>query len=186
MSEIRVKGLSELQKFLDQLPVKLEANVMRGALRAGLKPIKDAAVANAPVGQPNEEGKRLYGHYPGALRDSIRISGTRIKGRRVTASLKAGGKNKKTGADVFYAHIIEFTGAVAHTVTAKNRKWLSFGGRFFQSVEHPGMKATPFMRPALDAQAGNAVIATAEHIKKRLATKHGLDTADIEITEDET
>jgi hypothetical protein len=41
------------------------------------------------------------------------------------------------------------------------------------------------MRPALDQQAQAAVIATAEYMKNRLATKEGLDTADIVIAGDE-
>lgn len=35
--------------------------------------------------------------------------------------------------------------------------------------------------PALDAQANNGVLAAADYIKKRLATKNGLNTADIEL-----
>jgi HK97 gp10 family phage protein len=186
MAEIvHVKGLSDLNKFLQELPVKLERNVLRGALRAGVKPIKAAAVAACPVGEPSAEGKRLYGHYKGALRDSIRIT-TRSKGGRVTASVMAGGKTKK-GADVFYAHMIEFTGAVAHVIKApfwKGVKALFIGGRFLKSVHHPGMRAKPFMRPALDAQAQNAVIASAEYMKKRLATKEGLDTSGVLIEGD--
>ncbi len=43
MNNINVRGLADLQKFLDQLPAKLETNVMRGALMAGLKPIEQDA-----------------------------------------------------------------------------------------------------------------------------------------------
>ena len=41
------------------------------------------------------------------------------------------------------------------------------------------------MRPAIDSQAQNAILAAGEYIKKRLSTKHGLDTAEIEIGIDE-
>lgn len=180
MSEIHVTGLADLQKFLDQLPAKMERNVMRGALRSGAKVIEAQVKANVPVGAPGGRNKKIYGGYRGALRDSVRVT-TRRKGGKVTASVKAGGKSKKTGADVYYAHMVEF-GTAAHTITAKNRKGLSFGGLFFQSVQHPGARARPFMRPALDGQAQNAVVATAEYIKKRLATKQGLDTSGIEIS----
>ena len=50
MSDIKVKGLSDLQKFMDTLAPKLEANVMRGALRSGSKLIMEQAKANVPVG----------------------------------------------------------------------------------------------------------------------------------------
>ena len=36
---VHVKGLDALQKLLDTLPVKLEKNVMRGGLRAGMNVI---------------------------------------------------------------------------------------------------------------------------------------------------
>lgn len=172
MTTINVKGLAELQKFLDQLPAKIEANILRGALRAGAKPIRDAAKASAPVGEPSETNKQKYKLYSGALRDSIRISG-RLDKRKgsVAVSVKAGGKVKSTGADVFYASFVEF-GTKPHSLSES-------GGL------HPGMTGNPFMRTALDSQASNAVVAAGEYIKKRLATKQGLDTADITIEADE-
>lgn len=184
---IYVKGLAELQKFLDTLPVKIEKNVMRGALRAGIKPIKDAAVAACPVGPPSSEGRRLYGLHEGSLRDSIRVT-TRSKGGVVTASVKVGGKSKKTG-DVFYAHIVEGFWKTHRTspypiAAFKKGGFLSFGGIFRKSVMHPPIVAHPFLRPALDGNATNAVIAAAEYIKRRLATKEGLDTSDIKIKAD--
>jgi HK97 gp10 family phage protein len=180
MSEINVKGLSDLGKFLDTFADKMQKNIMKGALRSGARQIMLQAKANAPVGQPSSEAKRLYGGYPGALRDSIRVKQRRDYGKRVSVAVVAGGKNKKTGADVFYAHIVEYTGAAPHTITAKNRKGLSFGGVFFQSVDHPGLTAKPFLRPALDTQAQTAVIAVGNYIKNRL-TKQGLDTSGITI-----
>ena len=171
VSDIKVKGLAELQAFLDQLPAKMEANVMRAALRAGAKPILAAAKAGVPIGEPSRKGAELYKNYPGALRDSIRLS-ARIdrRGGQVTASIKAGGKVGKTGADVFYAHMVEF-GTKPHVIG---------------DGTHPGVQAKPFMRPALDAQSQAAVVAAGEYIKKRLSSKHGLDTADIEIEIEES
>lgn len=171
MSEIRVTGLAELQKFLDTLPAKMEANILRAALRAGAKPMLESARQNVPVGEPNEKNKKLYSGYTGALRDSLRISGriNKTKGN-VTVSVKAGGKNKKTGADTFYAHMVEF-GTRPHSVSKKGKG----------DPTHPGTNPRAFMRPALDGNATAAVLATGEYIKKRLSKKNGLDTADIEI-----
>lgn len=182
MSDVHVTGLSDLQKFLDELPAKLEKNIMRGALRAGINEIRDTAVATCPVGPPSPEGARLYGLHTGSLRDSIRI-GTVVRGGQVMATLKVGGKTAKAG-DVWYAHIIEFTGAVPHVIKAKNGGALAFAGGVYQSVNHPGMKAQPFLRPALDSRAQDAVVAAAEYMKERLATKEGLDTAGIVIEGD--
>lgn len=162
MSSVNVTGLSELSTFLDELPGKLQRNVMRGALRAGMKPVQADAKANAA-------------HASGQMRDGLKIS-TSNKGGLVVASLKA------TGPHGFLARFVEF-GTAAHDISAKNGGALAFGGGAYQRVHHPGQKPRAFMRPALDAQAGNAVVAAAEYMKTRLATKHGLDTADIEIGE---
>lgn len=181
MSELtHVKGLAELQKMLDTLPAKIERNFMRQALRAGARVIEAEAKANCPVGPPSAQGAKRYKLYAGALRDSIR-SGVYAKGGRVTAYVRAGGKNKKTGADVWYAYFIEYSGAVAHIIKAAAGKVLAIGGGLYRSVEHPGMSARPFLRPALDSQARNATVASAEYIKRRLESKHGLDASGINI-----
>ena len=178
MADIKIKGGPELAKFLQQLPEKLQNNVMRGAMRVGAKPIMEQAKANAPVGQPSSDGRKKYKLYAGALRDSVRIRSENRRGF-VKANVVVGGKSKKTGANVFYAHIVEFTGAKQHRIAAVEGKSLFFGGAFRKEVTHPGMQARPFLRPALDQQASNAIRATGEYVKRRLATKHGLDTADV-------
>lgn len=164
MSLTHVTGLSELQRLLDTLPAKIEANILRGALRAGAKPILAEAKQNAAVAS-------------GALRDGLKI-GTKSKGGIVTASVKAGGKH------AYLANWIEF-GTQRHTIAGKDGRVLYFGGQFVQQVSHPGARARPFLRPALDSQSQAAVIAVGEYIKKRLATKQGLDTSEIMIAGDE-
>lgn len=178
MSEIHVRGLADLQKLLDTLAPKLERNVLRGAMRAAANVVKDEAKALCPVGPPSATGAKRYKLYTGALRDSIRVS-VRAKGGRVTASVKAGGR-LKNGADVWYAPIVE-RGAVAHKIKAAKGGFLAIGGGVYRSVDHPGMKAKPFLRPALDARAQDAVVAAGEYMKARLASKHGLDTSGIKI-----
>lgn len=159
MAEISVSGLAELQRALDQLPAQMEANVLRGALRAGAKVQLDAARRGVPV-------------QSGALRDSLKIS-TRSKRGVVTATVRAGAKNKKTGADAFYAHFVEF-GTARHFIKPKAAASLFFAGLFGDVVDHPGAKKRPFMRPALDSTLSSATQAVAEYIRKRLATKFGI------------
>lgn len=184
-SKVFVKGLSELQVFLNQLAPKIQMNIARGALRAGAKVIAEEAKAICPIGPPSTEGSKLYGGREGALRDSIRI-GSRMENGKAIGYVKAGSiKGKIKGANVFYAHMVEF-GAVAHGMGKKNAglRVLKFNDAFRNSVWHPGMAAKPFMRPALDAKAQDAVLAVGEYIKKRLDAG-GLDVADIVIEEDE-
>lgn len=165
MADVTVKGLSELQTFLDQLPAKLEANIMRGALRAGMKPIQAAAKAKVP-------------RKTGTLADGLKIY-TKVSNGKVIARLRA------TGKDGFLAYWFEYTGARAHEIKPKNRRSMFIAGIFSELVQHPGFKPKPFLRPALDEQAQAAVIAAGEYIKNRLATKEGLDTSGIMIEGDE-
>lgn len=160
MSEVRVRGLKELNQFLQQLPVKLEQNVLRGALRAGAKLVQEAAKANAPKDT-------------GQLAAGIKV-GTKAKGGRVIANVKL------TGPHAFIGPWLEY-GVAAHQITAAKGGWLFFGGSFAKSVDHPGIQPRPFMRPALDMQASAAVFAAAQYMKARLQSKHGLDTSDVEI-----
>lgn len=164
MSEQHVKGLKELNDFLQQLPVKVERNVMRGALRAGMNVVK-------PVAQANIHS------VSGQLAAGLKV-GTRARGGVVTSNLKATGPHRSI------AHLVEF-GTKAHNIAAQVGGWLSFMGIFRKEVAHPGARPKPFMRPALDGQAQAAVIAAAEYMKKRLATKEGLDTSHIKIEGDE-
>ena len=164
MAEFHVTGLADLQKFLDQLPAKIEKNIMRGALRAGMNTVKPVAKANVHS-------------VSGLLAAGLKVS-TRARGGRVTASLKA------TGPHAYVAKWVEF-GTRAHNISAKLGGWLSFMNIFRKEIAHPGTSPRPFMRPALDGQAQNAVIAAAEYMKKRLATKEGLDTSHITIEGDE-
>lgn len=159
MSNINVTGLRELQAFLDQLPAKMEANVIRSALRAGANVILEEAKQNVPVGD-------------GDLRKSIRVS-TKSKRGLVTASIKAG--NKKA----WYWKFVEY-GTAAHKIAGRKGGILSFGGFFGRSVSHPGAQAKPFMRPALDTKSNEAIAAVGEAIKKRLS-KQGLDASGVNI-----
>lgn len=133
-----VTGLAELQKQLDMLAPNIEKKLLRGALRAGQLVTAQIAKDKVPVAQPSAENARLYGSQPGSLRDSIRVS-TSARGSRVVAKLKAGSKA------AFYAHFVEF-GTLAHVINGP----LSLGGKVYAKLDHPGAKAQPFMRPALD------------------------------------
>jgi len=165
-SEVKIKGLSELNKFLQTMPVKMEANVIRAALRVGAKVIKEAAERNVPVSPPSRKNAAQYNAYAGALRDSLRY-GARVNLRKgkVIAYVRAGGKSKKNPNPVFWAKWAEY-GTKAHD----NGNWM-----------HPGADPSPYMRPALNAESQHALLVIANFIKMRLDTTHGLDVKDIGI-----
>lgn len=157
----QVKGLKELQAALDQVPAKVEANIMRGALRAGAKPVLKAAQDNLRQNGSVDTGDLLA---------SLRITSSRVRRGTVTTSIVAGGE-RKNKPKVWYAHIVE-GGAIAHVIRARNGKLLAIG---VPSVDHPGFAGKPFLRPAFDSQATAAVQAVREYVRERLATKHGLN-----------
>lgn len=160
MSEVNVKGLAELQKFLDQLPAKVERNILRSSLRQGANVIKAAAVQQLAANGSKITGKLAKG---------LKVS-TRAKGGRATASVKAKGQH------AHIAHWLEY-GVAAHGVK-KGAKRKS--GKYQDGKLHPGFDAKPFFRPALDSQAGAAVKAVGETIKV-LLTKNGLNASGVDI-----
>lgn len=147
--EANISGLSDLQALLDKLPANIEKKVMRGALRAGQKVIL-------------EQARQAVHSVSGDLADSLRIK-TGARRGRVTATVVAG------NAKAYYARMVEF-GTAAHLIKPKKGKALVFGGREYASLRHPGAKKKPFMRPALDAAAGEGSQAF-EAVKTYLAAR---------------
>lgn len=158
MSELHIEGLAALERALEQLPDKIERNIVRGALRAGSKVFLT-------------EARRRVPKKTGKLAKSLRISVRKVRGGLV-ATTKAGNK------EAFYAHMVEY-GTAAHLIKPINGKALLLAGANFEKVRHPGAAAHPFMRPAFDLGARNAVLAYAAYMRKRL-TKAGVE----QLTED--
>lgn len=180
MSQTTFIGLKELQEFLNALPEKLRRNVMRTAMKRGANVLREDAKSRVPVAAANKRNAKLYGGYMGALRASIR-SGTRIKrDGTVVGYVRAGGK--RNGADTYYAKWVEY-GTRPHEIGEPGQVLFINGNRVFAPVMHPGAKPKPYMRPALDAKHGEAVVAVGNHVKHRLSTKYGLDVADIDVAE---
>lgn len=153
MSQENITGGAALDALLASLPVKLETNVMRGALRAGARVYLNEVKQNIPEAS-------------GDLRKSARITTRKGRDGQVSASVKVGNRQ------AFYAHMVEF-GTRAHTIAPK-AKAMQIGGQFVAgAVEHPGTRPHPFMRPAADAKFTEAVAAVQAQIRKRL-TKEGL------------
>ena len=148
MTDIKVTGLAGLQALLDELPARVEGNVVRGGLRAAAKVVETEAKRLCPVGKT------------GDLRDSIRVS-LRSKHGRISATVKAG------DAKAYYAHMVEF-GTARHWIKPKNRKSLFVAGLLREAVDHPGAKKEPFMRPAIDGKANEAIDAMAVYLRERI------------------
>lgn len=164
MSERFVSGGRELDALLQSLPVKVERNILRAALRAGAAPIREKARENLAANGSVETGLVAKG---------LRIT-TRAKGGVVTSSLKAGGPHG------YIAPWVEW-GTAVHRIRAKKAKALAINGNLVYGVVHTGARAKPFMRPALDAASGEAVAAVAAKVRERL-TAEGLNTPAPEVS----
>lgn len=156
--DVIIKGGAELQRFLSQLPQKVERNILRSALRKGARVILQDAKSRAPM-------------KTGVLRAGLKIKGS-LRYGTAKASVVT------TGKHAYLARWLEY-GVQAHTITAGKGKFLALltGGHPVKSVQHPGIRPKPFMRPALDSQAQAAIAAVAAQIRARL-TKAGIDLPD--------
>lgn len=151
-----IVGGRELDRLLQTLPVKIEQNILRGAMRAGANPIKQEVIRRAPVDT-------------GQLRASIRITSRSRRGQ-ASASVKVG------NAAAWYAHLIEF-GTRNHEIKARLGGALGIGGKAVKKVMHPGIEGKPFIRPAADATIPDGLREVTKYIRKRL-TNEGLNTRD--------
>ncbi len=157
MTDIHIKGLEGVQALLDALPATIEKNIVRGGLRAAAKVVEAEAKQLCPVG----EGDLPKGRTSGALRDSIHVSMHSHRGR-VQATIKAGDDK------AWYAAMVEH-GTARHWIKPKNRKSLFLAGLARRAVLHPGAKKQPFMRPAIDTKASDAIETFSAYLKNRLA-----------------
>ena len=175
MSTVTVSGLKELDDLLKQLPVKIERNVMRGAMRAGQKVIADAAKNNL-----RQNGSVDTGELERSVR--IRFKRKSEKFGWIRAFVMAGNKQ------AYYSHMVEFgtasyysgkgrTVGKPYEITPKVAGSLFLGGVLRESVTHPGIKPKPFMRPAIDNNSDAAIKAVVEYMQKRIPkeiTKAGI------------
>lgn len=146
-----VKGLAEIDKALRELPVKYERQTMMNSLRAAGRIIRDEAKRRVPV-------------RTGNLKKSIAV----VTGKRgrVYVTNKQGKGQKNDG---WYAHLIEFGTKPHNTAKGGGTTLGQWAGEQGGGIPHPGSPAQPFMRPALDSKAGEAIKAIADAAAKHIA-----------------
>jgi HK97 gp10 family phage protein len=157
---ISISGLADLQKMLDELPAKIEANIMRGALRQGANIYRDRARANAPVGKS------------GKLKKSIKVKTTLRKGKAISQIVAGGG-------DAWYAKFVEFgtasfyegtgrTVGAPYKIVPKKTKAIKFGDIYSAHAVLQGTKPTAFMRKAFDGGTTEVIDDVAAYIRMRI------------------
>lgn len=174
---VQITGLKELHAALQMLPAKLEANVMRGALRAGVKEFETLA------------RQKLVSHGHQALAAGLHVN-TRLKKGKTTANVSTG--NKK---ELFYAAWVEWGTATKYTgsgrsvrakyhIKPKKKKALKFFWRkqgtwvvTKKGVMHPGAQGIRYMTKSFDEGAASAIRASAAYIRKRLEKYNAMMTS---------
>ena len=67
--EVKIHGLKELKRELNQLEPRMQKNILRGAVFSVARQVRDETKANAPVSDRGKTGR--YAHAPGTLRRAI-------------------------------------------------------------------------------------------------------------------
>lgn len=169
-----VKGLAELEKFLSVLPQNMQKQAIRQALTAAAKPIRDEARLRAP----KQSGKLARAIRTGSPRQNE--DGTFSITVRVTGNEHA-----------FLGYFFEY-GVRPHLIARKAAKRgpaglkaavsqgekikgvMKIGDDFVSGViSHPGFRPQPFLVPALDIRAADAVQAFSGRIRDFIEGKTG-------------
>jgi HK97 gp10 family phage protein len=156
---VKVSGLAELQKALNDLPIQVQGRPLKAAVSAAAKVIQDEAIKRAPQGETGNLRKAIYRTrsrsgsaigketYLVAVRKGKATYADTTKNRR----LRRVGKKYTTAGEAYYWRFLEFG-------TSK-------------------MPAKPFLRPAFESQKeralevlqrklGDAIMKTAAKLKK--------------------
>ena len=154
----------------------LAANMQKNAIRAGL---------TAAAAEIRNEARLLVRKDSGKLAKAI-VSGRPDRNQDGTYSVWVYVDEKKEHGFLGYfheygvtPHFIAASGSKLKGSESKAPKALTVGtDRIFANVHHPGVAARPFLRPAADAKADDAVNAFNERIKRwaeTFAVKTGYD-----------
>lgn len=146
--DMEVKGLSAVENFLKTLPDEVSRKMLYGALMGGAKPIMDQARQNV-LHNFGRSARYTYTLEEAIVRGRMKKTGlaarvdVKIKKGRAKDRMVKAGVIKPYGDDAFYGRFLEFG-------TSK-------------------MPAYPFLKPAADAKACEAVSRFNTTIRKRMA-----------------
>jgi HK97 gp10 family phage protein len=109
---VEVQGLEELKRKFEEIPKALRRRVLRNALSAGARLVRDEAKRNAPILQ-----NRFKAPYrtPGTVKNAIKVRISKLDKRAGNVGVfvnvkpaKAGNRGAKNPNDPFYWRWLEF------------------------------------------------------------------------------
>lgn len=188
---ISMKGGKELAAFLQAFPERIQKGAVRASLTAAAKPIRDQARALAPrksgvlaksikTGSPraNEDGTVTISVRTDPKSNNHAFLGLFFEYGTAPHLISPGDSGKSTR---LLARQMNRDGASSDVGTGKMRvgnNWIT------GAVMHPGIAAKPFMRPALDMKATEAINAFGARMREYLKDKTGF-TAPVTLEADE-
>lgn len=171
---VTVTGKSAVKAYMAALPAKLERDVLRGAARAGAKPIAEEVKLRSKSNEVRDGVITKTKYEPGEI--------------RVFITLRPGwplslGIWEEYGTDAHFIRVDDsqrqgMSAERINRIDAQARKAGKIGdgqslviaGNFVGStVWHPGATPHPIFRPALDTKEAEAVAAAQSYINSRIS-----------------
>ena len=111
---VRIEGLDNLKRKLAEVPKAMRKRVLRNALAAGAREVRDVAKRNAPVMTLGTSLKAPY-RKPGTVKQAIRVRTSKADRRAGDVGVfvnvrpaKSGQRGAKNPNDPFYWRFLEF------------------------------------------------------------------------------
>ena len=111
---VRIEGLDNLKRKLSEVPKAMRKRVLRNALAAGAREVRDVAKRNAPVLTLGTSLKAPY-RKPGTVKQAIRVRTSKADRRAGDVGVfvnvrpaKSGQRGAKNPNDPFYWRFLEF------------------------------------------------------------------------------
>lgn len=188
MTSQTLKGGPELLQFIEAFPAKLQKGAVRAGLTAAAKPIRDQARANIRK-------------KSGATAKAIKTSSSRVnQDGTVSVKVQLKGRNSFIGLFLEYGvspHLIT-PGDSNKSAKVLNKSAKTLGSSFDAetgalkigdnfirgAIMHPGFAPKPFLRPALDTKASEAVNEFGKRVQSYLSAKSGFTTPLVETADE--
>lgn len=150
MIQYRINGGKDLAALMAQLPVEVETKLMGNGLVAGANRIRDKA-------------RSLVHEKSGLTRKAIKTVRSKPADGQVVVKVKLKGRHSAVGN--WLEH-----GVAAHQIWARAGKGslVINGVPIGKMVRHPGFAPKPFLYPAFDTTAGEAVQEVVGYLTKYL------------------
>lgn len=113
-ADVKIEGFDELARKLRELAPAMRKRVLRNALSAGARLVRDQAKRNAPVLSLSGDLKAPY-RMPGTVRDAIRVRSSKVARKAGDVGVyvnvkpaKGAARGAKSRTDPFYWSFLEF------------------------------------------------------------------------------